>query len=154
MKSSASEPGLRDSSRLHLTFVAFCLLSVICKQQLKQSNYSVDQSGLLTGFWTYFTSSVWTFCRWVADVPPRETSPAATSVEKRMFSQAIVSAVWKALWFFKVLITYGATEFIFKSIDYRGCHNVNAFLSSQMRVQLRFSLSKRAKYPLAWILGG
>ena len=28
------------------------------------------------------------FCRWVADVPPRETSPAAKSEEKRMFSQA------------------------------------------------------------------
>ena len=31
---------------------------------------------------------VWNFCRWVADVPPRETSPAAKSEEKRMFSQA------------------------------------------------------------------
>ena len=28
------------------------------------------------------------FCRWVADVPPRETSTAAKSEEKRMFSQA------------------------------------------------------------------
>ena len=54
---------VRDSSRLHLTFVAFCLLSVICKLQLRQCNYSVDQSGLLTGFWTCFTSSVWNFCR-------------------------------------------------------------------------------------------
>ena len=25
----------------------------------------------------WFASSVWNFCRWVADVPPRETSPAA-----------------------------------------------------------------------------
>ena len=33
---------VRDSSRLHLTFVAFCLLSVTHKQQLKQCNYSVD----------------------------------------------------------------------------------------------------------------
>ena len=39
-------------SRLHLTFAAFCLLSVICKQKLKQWNYSVDQSALLTGFQT------------------------------------------------------------------------------------------------------
>ena len=67
---------------------AFCLLSVIRKQQLKQCNYSVDQSVLLTGFRTDFTSSVWNFCHWVADVPPRETSPAAKSEEKRMFSQA------------------------------------------------------------------
>ena len=31
--------------------------------------------------------------RWVADVPPRETSPAAKSEEKRMFSQAMFQAV-------------------------------------------------------------
>ena len=79
---------VRDSSCLHLTFVAFCLLSVIRKQYLKQCNYSVDQSAPLTGFRTDFTSSVWNFCRWVADVPPRETFPAAKSEEKRMFSQA------------------------------------------------------------------
>ena len=36
----------------------------------------------------WFTSSVWYFCRWVADVPPRETSPAAKSEAKRLFSQA------------------------------------------------------------------
>ena len=47
----------RDSSPLHLTFVAFCLLSVIRKQWLKQCNYSVDQSALLTGFRTDLTSS-------------------------------------------------------------------------------------------------
>ena len=41
---------------------------------------------LLSKHW--FASSVWNFCRWVADVPPRETSPAAKSEEKRMFSQA------------------------------------------------------------------
>ena len=29
-----------------------------------------------------FTSSVWNFCRWVADVPPCETSPAVKSEEK------------------------------------------------------------------------
>ena len=51
----------------------------------------VDQSALLTGFRTGFTSSVWNFCRWVADVPPRETSPAAKSEEKRMFSQTMFS---------------------------------------------------------------
>ena len=77
-----------DSSRLHLTFVTFCLLSVIRKQKVKQCNYFVDQSALLTGFRTDFTSSVWNFCHWVADVPPRETSPAARSEEKRLFWQA------------------------------------------------------------------
>ena len=38
----------------------------------------------------WFASAVWNFCRWVADVPPRETPPAAKSEEKRMFSQAIM----------------------------------------------------------------
>ena len=52
-----------------------------------QCNYSLDQSGLLTGFRTDFTSSVWNFCRWVADVRPRETSPAAKSEMKQLFSQ-------------------------------------------------------------------
>ena len=35
---------------------------------------SVDQLALLTGFRTDFASSVWNFCRWVADFSPRETS--------------------------------------------------------------------------------
>ena len=77
-----------DSSGFHLTFVTFYLFSVIRKQQLKRCNCSVDQSALLIGFRTDFTSSVWNLCPGVADVPPRETSPAAKSVEKRMFSQA------------------------------------------------------------------
>ena len=36
----------------------------------------------------WFASTVWNFYSWVADVPPRETSKAAKSEEKRMFSQA------------------------------------------------------------------
>ena len=36
-----------------------------------------------------FVSSVWNFCRGVADVPLRETSPAAKSEDKRMFWQAM-----------------------------------------------------------------
>ena len=36
----------------------------------------------------WFASSVWNFCRWVAHVPPCETSPATKSKEKRMFPQA------------------------------------------------------------------
>ena len=42
-----------DSSRL------FCLLSIICKQQLEQYNYSSVQSALMTGFWRDIMSSVW-----------------------------------------------------------------------------------------------
>ena len=40
------------------------------------------------GFRADFTSSVWNFCRWVADVFPLETSPAVKSEEKPLFSQA------------------------------------------------------------------
>ena len=41
---------------------------------------------LLCKYW--FTSSVWNFYRWVADVPPHETSQAARSKEKQLFLQA------------------------------------------------------------------
>ena len=58
----------------------------------------MDKSALLTGFWTDFTSSVWNFCRWVTDVPPRETSPSAKSEEKWMLSQAsYISMFWRIL---------------------------------------------------------
>ena len=40
---------------------------------------------------TLIQSSVWNFCHWVADVPPDETSPAARSKEKRLYSQARLS---------------------------------------------------------------
>ena len=36
----------------------------------------------------WFASLVWNFCRWVADILPREMFPAVKSEEKRMFSQA------------------------------------------------------------------
>ena len=52
-------------------------LVVSSPSELKQCNYSVYQSALLTGFRTDFTSSV-------AD--SRQTSPSAKSDEKRMFS--------------------------------------------------------------------
>ena len=44
----------------------------------------------------WFASLVWNFCRWVADVPPCETSPAMKSEEKRMFSKAkyIIDSTW------------------------------------------------------------
>ena len=47
------------------------------------------------GVW--FASSVWNFCRWVADVPPPEMFPAAKSEEKRMFSQASNLQLWVIL---------------------------------------------------------
>ena len=59
---------------IHYIYFAFCLLSIICKQWLEQYNYSDVQSVLMTGFQTDIMSSVWNFCRWVTDVPPRKTS--------------------------------------------------------------------------------
>ena len=42
---------------------------------------------LLCKYW--FTSSVWNFLRWGADIPPGVTSLAARSEKRRLFSQAI-----------------------------------------------------------------
>ena len=41
----------------------------------------------------WFTSTAWNFCRWVADVSPRDTSQAARSEEKWLFSQVSAIAV-------------------------------------------------------------
>ena len=76
-----------DTSRLHLTFVAFCLLSVICKQQLKQCNYSVISvisacEQILRHQHEISVAESQTFLR--AKCPL-----AAMSEEKRLFSQAI-----------------------------------------------------------------
>ena len=90
-----------DSSRFYLTFAAFCLFSVICKQQLKQWNQSVTQSALMCGFQTDFTSSVWNFGHCIADIPPRKTSPAAgrNSCFRRLkFSRLIMN-------FFKITVS-------------------------------------------------
>ena len=78
---------VRHSSRLKLTFVAFCLLSVIRKQQLKQCNFSVDQSALLTGFRTDFTSSAWNFCLFLhAKRPQRRRARINGCFCRKLFS--------------------------------------------------------------------
>ena len=64
------------------------LINVVVDSVLKQCDYSVIQSAVLTGFRTDFTSSLRNFCRRVADVPLREMSPVARSGEERLFSQA------------------------------------------------------------------
>ena len=51
-----------DLLHLHLTYVTVCLLYIVHKQQLKQYNYYIDQSELMTRFWTDFRSPVWNFC--------------------------------------------------------------------------------------------
>ena len=73
--------------------MAVCLLSAVRKQQLKQYNYHVDQSELLTRFWTDFTSSLLNCCRWGADVSPVEMSLAARTEAGRLFSRAKYCAV-------------------------------------------------------------
>ena len=73
--------------------MAVCLLSAVRKQQRKQYNYHVDQSELLTRFWTDFTSSLWNFCRWGADVSHGETSLALRTEARRLFSRAKYCAV-------------------------------------------------------------
>ena len=50
-------------------------------QRQKFHTDDVDQSELLSRFRTDFTSSVWNFCRWVADVPTSETSLAEEQEE-------------------------------------------------------------------------
>ena len=85
---------VRDSSHLHLTFVAyyFCLLPVIRKQWLKQFNYSVDQSALLTGFRTDFRSSVWNFCGCVIDDSARNVPSGEEQGETDVFTSY---CIWK-----------------------------------------------------------
>ena len=73
--------------------MAVCLLSAVRKQQLKQYNYHVDQSELLTRFWTDFTSSLLNFCRWGADVSPGEKSVATRTEARRLFSRSKYCAV-------------------------------------------------------------
>ena len=70
-------------------------MSVIRKQWLEQYNYSDVQSALMTRFRTDFTSSGRNFCRWVAEVPPRETSLSGdergeTSAARRLEKHAVL----------------------------------------------------------------
>ena len=62
---------------LQQTVTGNSLLNTVANNSLRKHPFLLALLG---------TSSVWNFCRWVADVPPRETSPAAKSEEKRMFS--------------------------------------------------------------------
>ena len=75
---------------ISFTFDLCGLLSFVCHSQNNSwnNNYQVDQSELLTRFRTDSTLPVWNFCCWGADVPPGETSKAARSEKKRLFSQA------------------------------------------------------------------
>ena len=80
------------------TFGLCGLLSVIHKQQVKQYNYYIDQSELLTRLQTDFTPSVWNFCRWVADISLGKTSLAVRNKEKQLYSQATSGSARAQLW--------------------------------------------------------
>ena len=57
------------------------------KVKLNKSAFGTPRlPDLLCKHW--FTSSLWNFCCWVADVSPCETSPAGRGEEKQLFSQA------------------------------------------------------------------
>ena len=65
------------------------LKSISTRRNLKLNKFTFGTPWrpdlLISKHW--FVSSVRNFCCWIVDVPPRETSPAAKSEEKRMFSQ-------------------------------------------------------------------
>ena len=65
------------SPHLHLTFVAFCLFSVICKQYVKQYNHYVDQSEPLTRFRTDFMSLSCRCSSWKNDLSGKEKGEMA-----------------------------------------------------------------------------
>ena len=75
------------------TFDLYGLLSFVCHSQTIAKTMKLLRrpiSAFLTGFRTDFASSVWNFCCWVADFPPRETSLShdergETSAVRRLF---------------------------------------------------------------------
>ena len=58
----------------------------------------------MTKFWTDFTSSAWSFCHWVADVPPRETSPSGNEQgERSVFAGWVIEQLRCAFCFILLL---------------------------------------------------
>ena len=81
-----------DTSRLHLTFVAFCLLSVIFKNNSLNSitSTSANQSSW-PEFRAVITSSVWNFYCWGADDFPAKLPQRRGTRRRRLYSQASVN---------------------------------------------------------------
>ena len=75
----------------HLSFAgARSQINTTLYQNVKLNKFVFATSWLLDLLCKHWcTSSVWNFCRWVADVRPRETSPAAKSKEKRLFCRLL-----------------------------------------------------------------
>ena len=80
-----------DSSRLHLTFVAFCLSLINSSYNVKF--YYINQSELLSRLQTDFMSSVWNFCNRGTDVPLGEVSFAERRQERAVFCR-LCPVVW------------------------------------------------------------
>ena len=102
----------------------------------------------------WFASSVWNFCRRVADVPPRETSPAAKSEEKRMFLQAIVQYIYKVNNFLEcclIPLIYYCFCFFGPHRDTKMCRE----LVGQHGVKILNTFDSHGHTPLHWAaLGG
>ena len=55
---------------------------------IDQEKHKIEELFIWTIHLRNYSSSVWNFCCWGADVPPGETSLAARSAERPLFSQA------------------------------------------------------------------
>ena len=77
----------------------------------------------MTRFQTDFTSSEWNFCRLIAGVPPRETSPVAKSEEKSMFLQAKPPGVTNLIETFSIRFFMGNCKLQF-AVTRLQVHNV------------------------------
>ena len=81
-----------------------CDLLFHCKSLLKECEYSVIQLVFMTKFQTEFTSSVWSFCHWVAYVPPHETSPSGNEQgERSVFAGWVIEQLRCSFWFILLL---------------------------------------------------
>ena len=99
------------------------LLSKSTRRNVKLNKFAFGAPwlpDLLCKHW--FTSSVWNFCRWVADVPPRETSLSGdergeTSAVHRLHPWRLKgsSAGWKSLK--NEPLNSGSTAFSFRGVD-------------------------------------
>ena len=91
--SSLEEALSFDGARSQMNTIITSLKSTKRKVKLKKfASGTPWLRDLLRKHW--FTSSVWKFCRWVADVPAREMSQVARSEKKRLFSEATSPAQW------------------------------------------------------------
>ena len=96
-----------------------CDLLFHCKSLLKECEYSVIQLVFMTKFQTEFTSSVWSFCHWVAYVPPHETSPSGNEQgERSVFAGWVIEQLRCSFWFILLLFPVNVV------MDYYGFNKV------------------------------